>query len=199
MQSKQGRGRRYSPKPARGHSGDSDEHGSRAAPLTREASASDEPAVKMRPAKHYALWLLGRREWSAKELEQRLRLKGYPDQDIAACLEFCQQHGLQSDSRFAASKVRTRAASHGNRRISQELSLKGVSPEDRLQALSEAGDETERAQEAARRFEDKPWSLELKSKAWRFLMSRGFSTQAIGHALKALECRAKEHENEGDS
>lgn len=142
---------------------------------------------KLRPAKHYALWLLGRREWSAKELEQRLRFKGYLAADIEVAIEFCQKHGLQSDNRFAASKVRTREASHGNRRISQELALKGISEETRTEALSEAGDECVRAEAAARRFEGRPWSLELKSKAWRFLMSRGFSSTAVAHALKGLQ------------
>ncbi len=155
------------------------------------AAEGQEPlAPTLRPIKPYALWLLGRREWSAKELEQRLKFKGYSASDIEECLAFCQRHGLQSDERFAASKVRSRATSHGNRRIRQELSQKGVAEAASSQALEEAGDEAERAVSAARRFEGKPWSLDLKGKAWRFLMSRGFGSDAIKTALRGLQERA---------
>lgn len=148
---------------------------------------AEPPEAPSRPCKHYALWLLGRREWSAKELAARLKLKGYPPEDIEECLAFCATHGLQSDSRFAQSRTRMRAGSHGNRRISMELAQKGVDAETTADALSEAGDEKERAMRASARFEGKPFSPELRTKAWRFLMSRGFSGDAVNHALKALQ------------
>ncbi len=146
-----------------------------------------QPSAPARPCKQYALWLLGRREWSAKELAARLKLKGYSPEDIEDCLAFCTQHGLQSDSRFAHSRTRMRATSHGNRRISMELAQKGVDAETTAEALSEAGDEKERAMRAASRFENKSFTPELRTKAWRFLMSRGFSSDAVKHALKALQ------------
>jgi len=138
-------------------------------------------------AKSYALWLLSRREWSAKELHQRLKLKGYEEPDIEACLALLEQHGLQSDSRFAHSRVRSKASQLGNRRLRQDLAAKGISADLVSESLEEAGDELERARAAARRFEGKEWTPELQAKAWRFLMSRGFGSDAIRQTLKSLK------------
>lgn len=148
--------------------------------------------VPSRPAKQYALWLLGTREWSAKELAARLKLKGYPLEEVTECLAFCQQHDFQSDQKFAASRTRMRAPSHGNRRIAQELSQKGVAPDTISSALTEAGDEAERALQAAQRFAGKEQTQALKSKAWRFLTARGFSGGTIKAALKTLSTQVPE-------
>ena len=155
-----------------------------------------EKPVPSRPCKQYALWLLGRREWSAKELAARLKFKGYPAQAVDECVEFCQRHGLQSDLRFASSRTRMRAKSHGNRRISQELNQKGVDAETVTQVLSDAGSEFERAAAAASRFAGKPLTRELQAKAWRFLASRGFSGDAVKAALKGLARGATLDEDE---
>lgn len=138
-------------------------------------------------AKSYALWLLARREWSAKELRQRLKLKGYEEPDIEACMGLLEQYGLQSDSRFAHSRVRSKAPQLGNRRLRQDLAAKGISADLVAESLEEAGDELERARAAARRFEGKEWTPELQAKAWRFLMARGFGSDAVRQALKALK------------
>jgi regulatory protein len=140
-----------------------------------------------RPAKQYALWLLGRREWSAKELRARLKLKGYSQEDIDTCIEFCQAHRLQSDQRFAESRTRLRANSHGNQRILQELSQKGIADADAKAALADAGDEVERARNAAKRFVGKELTIQLQAKAWRFLGARGFSGAAIKVVLQELK------------
>lgn len=139
-----------------------------------------------RPAKQYALWLLGQREWSAKELAARLKLKGYPAEEVDTCLAYCRQHALQSDTRYATSRTRVRAASRGNQRILQELAQKGIDQETAREAVAQAGDEQDRANHAASRFAGKEMTQQLQAKAWRFLMSRGFSSSAIKTALKAL-------------
>ena len=136
--------------------------------------------------RNYALWLLGRREWSAKELRTRLKSKGYSESEVDDCLEFCRNHALQSDERFAASRTRMRSNSHGNRRILQELTQKGVSPETSSVALAEAGDEGDRAYRAAQRYAGHEMTVAMKSKAWRFLASRGFGSDTIKAALRRL-------------
>lgn len=149
---------------------------------------SNTPAQEpSRPARLYAAWLLGRREWSAKELETRLKLKGYGPVAIDECLAYLQSQGLQADSRYAEVRVRSKARMLGNRRLKQDLSAKGISPETAAEALAQAGDETERAIAAASRFNGQELTPELKAKAWRFLMSRGFSSDAIKAALAHVQ------------
>jgi len=139
-----------------------------------------------RSAKQYACWLLGRREWSASELTLKLRAKEYSEEEISACMVFCQSYGLQSDARFAASRVRMRSRAHGNRRIAQELSRKGIDLECARAALEVAEDEEIRAIAAAQRFSGKVMTVELRAKAWRFLTTRGFSSSSIKIALASI-------------
>lgn len=157
-------------------------------PDTSQAAPS--PAKPLRPAKHYAGYLLGMREWSAKELRQRLALKGYPPQDIEDCMAFLEGAGLQDDARYAQVRARSKSRTLGNRRIRQDLKTKGIADDAAAEALTALEDESSRAVAAAARFEGKPWSLELKAKAWRFLMARGFGSDAIKAAIAQLQSQA---------
>ena len=49
----------------------------------------------------YALDLLARREHSGFELKQKLCVKNFASDEIAAVLEILKQKGFQSDERFA--------------------------------------------------------------------------------------------------
>lgn len=139
-----------------------------------------------RPAKQYALWLLGQREWSAKELAARLKLKGYSSEDTSECIAFCQKNSFQSDTRYAEFRTRMRARSHGNMRIKHELANKGIDADTVSEVLALAGDELSRCIVAAQRFAGKELTHALQAKIWRFLASRGFSGQVIKLAIKNL-------------
>lgn len=148
-----------------------------------------QPPRETRPkqsARNYALWLLGRREWSAKELEQRLRLKGYEAPEIQDCLTLLAEHGLQSDERYADSRARGRGRLLGNRRLRQDLAGKGIDPELAEQAMAGLPPEYERAWAVAGRFQDKVMTPELSAKVWRFLASRGFGSDAIRSVVRRL-------------
>lgn len=137
--------------------------------------------------RQYALSLLVRREWGAAELKQRLTQKGLAEDVVEDTLAFLQEHGLQSDERFVASRARGLSSRKGNRAIVMHLKQKGVEPELIEAEVSELGDEHERAKHAARRFEGRLFDEALKAKVWRFLASRGFSSGAIKSALRHIE------------
>lgn len=162
-------------------------------------STPDTPKEPKRPAKQYAAWLLGQREWSAKELSARLKLKGYSSENVAKALEFCQTHEFQSDARFAASRTRSRARLNGNQKIAQELGAKGIAPHLIAVALQEAGPEYERASAAATRFQRSRPTPDVKAKAWRFLASRGFSGDVIKRVLKELWADVSFEDDEVDN
>lgn len=145
------------------------------------------PQVPRTSARSYALWLLGRREWSALELTRRLQTKGYSDADITECLRVLNEHGLQSDERYAHAKVRQKSSRLGNRRLKAELRQKGVGEELVEEAVAQADDEVERARCAARRFENKSWDVSLEAKVWRYLLTRGFSADAIRQTISSLK------------
>lgn len=151
--------------------------------MRKSESPRQEPK---RPAKNYAAWLLGQREWSSKELSSRLRERGYSEQSVAEAMEFCVKHNFQSDARFAESRTRMRSTTRGNRSIVQELKEKGVSSEIISATLENVAPETERALAAAERFRGLVSDPKLNAKAWRFLTTRGFKGDVIKKVLREL-------------
>lgn len=137
-------------------------------------------------AQSYAVWLLARKEWSAQELRQRLVIRGYSPEQAEQALTVLQGHGLQDDARYAGMHSRSKASVHGNRRIVQSLRDKGLAPDLIESAVSELPEESERAREAVYRFEGKEPDFQLKTKVWRYLMSRGFSGRAVEAAWRQL-------------
>ena len=155
----------------------------------RDPHAPKKPPT--RPAKDYVLWLMGRREYSRLELEQRLKLKGYPETDIAPALDWLQEHNFQSDERFAASLVRQQSNRLGNRRLAQTLKQKGVSAEIAVEVIATTDDEDGRADSAISKYarldlSDFEVRQKAREKAFRFLTSRGFSFDVAKRAWKRM-------------
>lgn len=152
-------------------------------------SASDQ----QRSPREIAIGLLARREYSRAELERRLARKEVAPEDIDACLDALTEQGLQSDARFAESFVRSRVLrGQGVRRITSELSQRGVEPEVQRQAIAEVEtqenvDWFELARDVlARRFQTPGDSPKERARRERFLASRGFEFDQIRHALACL-------------
>lgn len=159
--------------------------------MPRNGAKKERP---LQPIKNYVLWLLGRREYSAKQLRSRLKLKGYETEEVEALLTLLQTYNYQSDERFAESVVRTGGARLGNRGVQAKLMAGGVDEEITSTQLSQLAPEADRAQALVERFEGKLLDEQLRSKIWRYLTYRGFSSSSIRHAFSYLEERAKERD-----
>lgn len=150
----------------------------------------------------YALGLLARRAYSAaqlkKKLEERLRKRrkaGGAEDDAIAVVDavIARLHELNylNDLQYAERWVeeRSRLKPRGKRLLTQELRLKGISPEtidqvwegDRGRLFIE--DEVRLAEQVAQKkrgqMEGKYEGRELKNRLFRHLASRGFSYQTI--------------------
>ena len=132
-----------------------------------------------------ALRLLARREMSRAELRKKLMPDAVSPAELDALLDDLMHTKLQSDARFTEALVHRRAPRLGTARIAAELREKGVPQElaDDAIALLRA-DETARARAVWRRkFGHPPASREERAKQGRFLMSRGFSADAVRKVL----------------
>ena len=146
------------------------------------------PAPPPRSVRSAALALLGRRDYTAAELHQKLHDKGYDADAIDRALEDVRARGVIDDRRVAAAHVRTAAnvKRRGRVRIARELTARGLDRD----AVHEAMQELDPADEAAairkillvKRWPSKP-SLKERQKMFRHLMSRGFTSDAISRAL----------------
>jgi regulatory protein len=105
--------------------------------------------------------------------------------ELDALLDDLSASRLQSDARYTDALVHTRAQRFGAARIVAELREKGVAPELTEQALlALRADEAARAQVVWRKkFRTLPETREERAKQGRFLLSRGFSAEAVHRVL----------------
>lgn len=145
-----------------------------------------------RSAKSYAMWLLSRREYTAKELYARLTSRGYPADQAADAVGVMQEHKFQSDERFAESKARLTSRKLGNQRVVVALTDAGISKELATAQVATLEPEEDRAIAAVSKFEGKQLDDAGRTKVWQYLMRRGFSSSAIKTALKHLKASTAE-------
>jgi len=141
-----------------------------------------QPSLKGR-----ALRLLGAREHSRAELERKLAPFEEEPGALARALDELQAKGFIDEQRVLASVIHRRAAKLGAARIRQELQDKGLDRTLVEQALAELrGSEFERAREVWRKkFAGPPDSPAAHARQVRFLVSRGFSAEAVRRVLTA--------------
>lgn len=127
--------------------------------------------------------LLARREYSRRELMERLHRK-HPDESpevLAEVIDGLAEDGLQSDERFAESYIRLRVSrGQGPRKIAWELLQRGI-PDSQSGPLLEEFDWPSLALEVLiKKFGyTEPQDLREKARMVRFLEQRGFDAQSV--------------------
>ena len=86
------------------------------------------------------LLMLGRSELSSRQLADRLRRKGFPDDVIEAALASLRESGALNDARAAAARARHDVTihRHGRSRVLRQVKALGVSEETARHAVSAA-------------------------------------------------------------
>lgn len=135
-----------------------------------------------------ALNMLSRREHSQFELRQKLSLRFKDSEvDIEDLLSQLIEENYQSDQRFCESFIRYRQQKgYGQARILSELRQKGLDPELITLCLNDAEvDWFELALKLKRsKFgEQVTQDYKVKSKQYRYLQYRGFSSDQINYAI----------------
>ncbi|MBM6552111.1 regulatory protein RecX [Marinomonas ostreistagni] len=137
---------------------------------------------------NYALWLLGAREHSVKEMTQKLTRKGFDAEQIAATITRLEEYNYLSDQRFAESFARSKASKPlGRQRIQNELRQKGISDEMARIALDQLEvDWFELALELKQRKfgENVEKDFKAKGKQTRYLVYRGFNFDEVRYAIE---------------
>jgi regulatory protein len=142
-------------------------------------------------ARKKAMDYLARREHGRAELAAKLQAAGFDPDVAAAAIERLVADGLQSDTRFAESFIRSRInQGKGPLRIRADLRQRGIA--DRLveDGLHDAAtDWAALAREVRiRKFgAQHPVAFSDKARQMRFLQSRGFDNEQIRAAVSALD------------
>jgi len=126
-----------------------------------------------RTAVDAALRALRHRDLSTRDLEKRLREKGFAESEREEALETLERTGLLDDSRFAEARARTLAArGAGDLAIRHALGRAGLTAELVEDALRALESEIVRARAIAGRRDAGP-------KTARYLRGKGFSEEVV--------------------
>ena len=153
--------------------------------MARDPISSDSARKDARAA---ALTLASRRDYTARELTDKLTDRGFDAETIASALDDLRARRVVDDARVAAAFVRTSAGvkGRGRIRIARELKARGVASDVITAALANI----EKADELAairRILARKKWTagapLAARQRMYRHLLGRGFPADLIGRAL----------------
>ena len=133
-----------------------------------------------------ALRLLSQREHSRAELVRKLSPHEEVPGELAQVLDDLHAKGFIDETRVLESVVNHRASKLGNGRIKQELQAKGLAPESVAQAMLDLKDsEFARAQNIwQKKFGTPATDANARAKHYRFLLTRGFSSEVVRKVVK---------------
>lgn len=148
----------------------------------------------LKKARDYVLRLFKLRPRSTGELKEKLRLKGYPGEVIGKIVSDCAAQGLLDDEAFTKAWLQSRLKKYGLRRVSRELSEKGI-PKELFESVWEntREDYDEEAlvrQIAQRRMSSREQKdvplLKRKRRVMDYLVRRGFNIGVINKVIRQL-------------
>ena len=138
-----------------------------------------------------AIRYLSRRDYSRRELHDRLRTKGFASELIEAALNDLEEKGYQSDERFAETFLRSRISrGDGPFKIKMQLNQKGVA-ETLIEQLFNDSDINwlEQAHRIRRKHfgDQSPTDNKSLSKQMRYLRNKGFYQDHIDAVVHSAD------------
>lgn len=145
---------------------------------------------KKMPIKDYIFFLQSRRDYSYKEIYDKLIKREEDPEKIKEILDYMKKEGYQSDERMAASYYKSRKYKKGDKLIGIELRQKGISQEIINNTIKELKNEEENIENAFLIiYKFSKFDLtdrKIKEKALRKVVSKGFSFNEANKAWNKL-------------
>lgn len=129
--------------------------------------------------KKRALELLSRRDYSRRELMEKLSHYEKDTYTLTQLLDELASNGDQSDRRFAETYVRNQRRKYGHLRLKQVLRQKGVDNTTITKVLHDCDDEHNAYEIWQKKFGQHATSPQEKARQFRFLIARGFSQDIV--------------------
>ncbi len=139
-----------------------------------------------------SMHLLEKKDYTTREIREKLSSALYPEKAVEYAVSELEGFGYLNDLRYAERYIELSCEKRSRREISHKLSEKGISRaiiEEAFINTRENGyiiDENELITEILkkRHYFEKDHTPQEKSKQYNYLMSKGFSSEAVINALK---------------
>lgn len=147
--------------------------------------------ILVKRARRRALHLLTARDLTEKQLLEKLRRDGHPQEIAEDALEYVRGYHYVDDARYADSYVRAMQGKKSRKSIGFELERRGVPREIVCQVLEEAGEGSEaemiRALITKRAGEPHPMEAAELRRVYAYLLRRGFESGEITRELERYQ------------
>lgn len=147
-------------------------------------------------AKKRAMFLLEKMDRTEKQLYDKLKQNGYPEECVAAAIDYVKQYHYIDDLRYAKRYVRCYQQKKSRQKLKMDLIQKGVAKDMIEQALEEEFESDERAKIKEllekRRYDYACADRREQQRTYQFLMRRGYRSSDILAVLKTGETFAEE-------
>jgi len=153
--------------------------------INNEKKEDKKPKEKFRKKmdiKNYIIFLLGRREYSQKEIRAKLKLREHTDDEIDEALIWAKENNYQSDERYTRNQVKYGSSKKSNSKLFYEMKSKGIDEDIIKDAIEVLDSEEDRIILALEKYKYKEMNDKLKEKAFRSLAMKGFSYSNIKRA-----------------
>lgn len=138
-------------------------------------------------AKLRSMKLLQNREYTEKQLRDKLKQGGYPERIIEEAVSYVKFYHYIDDDRFTADYIEYHIADKSKQRIMQDLQRKGISREcierqwNKLELMGVKGDEEEmiRAILEKKHYSSEQADIKEQRRIYAFLLRRGFSGDMV--------------------
>lgn len=128
-----------------------------------------------------------------KQVEDYLLKKGYDEEATNFAVEKLEEYHFIDDELFAKNYINYKNKSSGSRKIKMELKKKGVEEElIKLSIEDYANDELSIDAVAKKYLKNKTLDLQTKQKAYRHLLSKGYSYDDISSVLNKIFANGEE-------
>ena len=150
-----------------------------------------EEQVLRKRATRYAMNLLAKRDYAARELRDKLCRAGYTEETAGHALAYVTSFGYINDADYARRYLETYSDRKSLRRMEADLRQKGISEEIMVSAMAEA-DCTDEKETLRRYAVKKAAALDLsleknRQKFFRYLTGKGFSYGDVKDVLEELQ------------
>lgn len=160
--------------------------------LRREDYEAIMTQVLPKRAKLRAMNLLKSRDYTVKQLKDKLLEGGYPEETVGAALSYVAEYHYIDDLRYASEYISEKESTRSRRRIEQDLLGKGIDRETLEKAWQEwedgggAQDEQRMIRELLekRRYDPETADIREKQRTYAFLMRKGFSGEQIRKVMR---------------
>lgn len=142
--------------------------------------------------------ILSRKDYSRKELMQKLCDKGVPEDAAAGAIQYMMNHGYQDDVRYAKRLAELGANTYGRRRVEQILYTHGIEKDTIRDVCDEVFRNTDREEEKIdlileKAAKDKDWNdPNQRNKIFAKLVRLGYSSSAISACFSRYKANRKD-------